>query len=93
MHNTHICAYPYTEMAQVGKNLPAVQETQVQILGQEAPLEDWKWQPAPVYLPGKSHGQKSLAGYSPSGCRKSAMTEHTWTCTCMQLYMYTHIYA
>ena len=24
-----------------------------------------KWQPTPVYLPGKSHGQRSLAGYSP----------------------------
>ena len=29
-----------------------------------------KWQPAPVFLPGKSHGQKSLVGYSPWG-RKS----------------------
>ena len=26
-----------------------------------------KWQPTPVFLPGKSHGQKSLAGYSPWG--------------------------
>ena len=24
-----------------------------------------KWQPAPVFLPGESHGQRSLAGYSP----------------------------
>ena len=24
----------------------------------------WKWQPTPVFLPGKSHGQRSLAGYS-----------------------------
>ena len=24
-----------------------------------------KWQPIPVYLPGESHGQRSLAGYSP----------------------------
>ena len=28
-----------------------------------------KWQPTPVFLPGKSHGQKSLVGYSPWGCR------------------------
>jgi len=27
-----------------------------------------KWQPAPVFLSGKSHGQKSLTGYSPWGC-------------------------
>jgi len=24
-----------------------------------------KWHPTPVFLPGKSHGQRSLAGYSP----------------------------
>ena len=28
-----------------------------------------KWQPTPVFLPGKSHGQRSLAGYSSRGCR------------------------
>ena len=27
------------------------------------------WQPTPVFLLGKFHGQKSLAGYSPWGCR------------------------
>ena len=27
-----------------------------------------KWQPTPLYLPGKFHGQRSLAGYSPWGC-------------------------
>ena len=26
-----------------------------------------KWQPTPVFLPGKSHGQRSLVGYSPGG--------------------------
>ena len=29
-----------------------------------------KWQPAPEFLPGKSHGQSSLAGYSPRGPQK-----------------------
>ena len=28
-----------------------------------------KWQPTPVFLPGKSHGQRSLASYSPCGCK------------------------
>ena len=28
-----------------------------------------KWQPTPVFLPGESHGPRSLAGYSPQGCR------------------------
>ena len=27
----------------------------------------WKWQPTPVFMPGKSHGPRSLVGYSPWG--------------------------
>ena len=34
-----------------------------------------KWQPAPVSLPGKFHGRRSLAGYSPWGHKESDMTE------------------
>ena len=30
-----------------------------------------KWQPTPVFLPGKLHGQRSLVGYSPWGCKES----------------------
>ena len=42
-----------------------------------------KWQPTPVFLPGESHGQTSLAGYSPWGHKESDTTEqimhtHTW---------------
>ena len=29
-----------------------------------------KWQPTPVFLPGKCHGQRGLAGYSPRGCKR-----------------------
>ena len=36
-------------------------------------------QPTPVFLPGKFHGHRSLAGYSPWGCKESDMTEHTRT--------------
>jgi len=37
----------------------------------------WKrsWQPIPVFLPGKSHGQRSLVGYSPWGCKEWDMTK------------------
>ena len=31
----------------------------------------WKWQSTPVFLPGKSHGQRSLVGYSPWGRKES----------------------
>ena len=34
-----------------------------------------KWQSTPVFLPGKSHGQRSLAVYSPQGYKESDMTE------------------
>ena len=34
-----------------------------------------KWQPTPVFMPGESHGQRSLAGYGPGGCKESDMTE------------------
>ena len=37
------------------------------------------WQHTPVFLPGESHGQRSLVGYSPWGRRESDMTEHTGT--------------
>ena len=40
-----------------------------------------KWQPALVFLPGKSHGHRSLMGYSPWGCREEDMTEWLSTCT------------
>ena len=35
------------------------------------------WQPTPVFLPGDSHGQRSLAGYSPGGHEESDTTEAT----------------
>ena len=34
-----------------------------------------KWQPTPVFLPGKSHGQRSVTGYSSWGRKEWAMTE------------------
>ena len=44
------------------KNLPAMQETWVQSLGWEDPLEK-EMQLTAVFLPGKPHGQRSLADY------------------------------
>ena len=56
------------------KNLPAMQETWFLSLGQNIP---WRreWQPAPVFLPGKSHRQRSLVEYSPWDHKESNMTE------------------
>ena len=36
-----------------------------------------KWQPTPVFLPGESHGQRSLVGCSPWGRTESDTTEAT----------------
>ena len=40
-----------------------------------------KWQPTPVFLPGKSHGPRSLVGYIVHGATESDTMEHTHTHT------------
>ena len=40
-----------------------------------SPEEGNGWLPTPVFLSGDFYGQRSLAGYSPSGCKESDMTE------------------
>ena len=35
-----------------------------------------KWQPTQVFLPGKSHGLRSLAGYTPWDPKESDKTDH-----------------
>ena len=65
------------------KSLPAMQETRVRSLGWRPGLDPWvgkiswrrKWQPAPVFLPEESHGQKSLVSPSPRTCSTSDTTE------------------
>ena len=61
-------------VAQSVKNLPAVQETRVRSLCLEDPRRR-KWQPTPIFLPGESHGWRSLVGYSPLRCKESDTTE------------------
>ena len=53
-----------------------MQETWVQPLGQEEPLEE-EMATTPVFLPDKFHGPRSLVNYSPQGRRESDTTEHT----------------
>jgi len=48
----------------------------VRSLSGEDPLKR-AWQPTTVFLPGDSHGQRSLAGYSPWGRKESDMTVAT----------------
>ena len=67
------------------KNLPAVQEMQETWFDPWVRKIPWrrKWQPTPVFLPGKSHGQRNLKGYSPWSRKESDTIEHA----------HTHIYA
>ena len=63
------------QVALAVKNLPA----------NAGDIKDWvgkicwrrAWQPTPIFLPGESHGQRSLAGYSPWGRKESDTTEAT----------------
>ena len=70
------------------KNPPAMQEMSVQSLGKKDSLEEG-WLLTPVFLSGEFHGQGSLEGYSPLGCKESGTTErteHAYTRVCKNLY-------
>ena len=56
-------------VAQMVKNPPVMQESWVQSLGREDALEK-EMATHSIFLPGKSHGQRNLAGYSPFCCRR-----------------------
>ena len=77
-------SHPLLLVTQTVKNLPAMQETWSQSLGQEDPLEKgmetalfllFPHTLTPVFLRGEFHGQKSLAGYSQRGHKELATTE------------------
>ena len=75
-------------LAQTVKNFPAMRETWVRSLSWEDPLEEGMATHSSILA--ESHGQRSLVGYSPHGCKKSDTTEwlstHTnklglWMCS------------
>ena len=53
-----------------------------------------KWQPTPVFLPGKFHGQRSLVGHSPWGRKSQTWISdfHSHTYTYPHTHTYTHTY-
>ena len=52
----------------------------------------WKktWQPTPVFLPGESHGQRSLVGYSAKGAKSRIQLK--WLSPPTYIFMHTHTY-
>ena len=73
--NNAICSNMGASLvAQMLKNLPAMLETQVWSQVRKIPWRR-KWQPTVAFLPGKFHGQRNLAGYSPWGHKELDTTE------------------
>ena len=70
----HFLGFPGSSVV---KNLPAnagdagsiLGSGRIQKISRKIPWRR-KWQPTPVFLTGKSHGQSSQAGYSPWGCKR-----------------------
>ena len=67
-------------VAHVVKNMPAMHRPGFDPWVGKIP---WRriWQPTPVFLPGESHGHRSLGGYSSWGCKESDTTE--WLTLCL----------
>ena len=64
-------------VTQTVKNSPLVQENWVRSLGWKIP---WRRKQLPILIfwPREFHGQRSLAGYSPWGCKELDVTEWLW---------------
>ena len=72
--------------AKISKLLAGIQEMWVRSLHQKDTLEEGMATPTPVFLPGEFHGQRSLVGCSPWGCKESDTTQVTeHPCTRSQL--------
>ena len=74
-------------VTQMVKNPPEILETRVPSLGGEDPREK-EMATHSIFLPGESHGQRSLVGYSPRGRKESDTTERlTSLHTCSYRYL------
>ena len=84
-------------MAQTVKNLPAIQETRIQSLGQEDPLKGGMATHSSI-LAWEIPCTESLAGYSPWSHKESDMTEqlsaytHKYIFVCVCVYIYIYIF-
>ena len=77
-----LCGHKFSTFlaAQMLRSLPAVQETHVWSWVGKIPWRR-KWQSTPGFFPGESHGQRSLAGYSPWGQKRVRHSLATTTAT------------
>ena len=86
VHNNKICVFRLIFLGGGdNKKLHNQREFPQWLSNKESPLPCWagmiprrrKWQPTPGFLPEEFRGQRSLAGYSPKGCKGSDTTEAT----------------
>ena len=85
LHLPQYVIYSASLVAQAVKRLSTMQETWVQSLGREDPLEkEMAIQSSTIAW--KIHGRRSLVGYSPWGRKESDMTEHTFTQYVIQVF-------
>ena len=77
-------------MAQTLKNPPAMQEVWVPSCVWKTPRRR-KWQPTPLFLPGESHGQRSLVGCQLWGLTESDTTEATAAAAAATLLNQKHV--
>ena len=73
-------------VAQMVKNSLAMRETWVQSLGWKDPLEEGHGNPLQSSCLENPHGQRSLAGYSPGGCKELDTTEQLSTAHLQALF-------
>ena len=85
--NYQIHTHTHTHTGFPNNSSSKVQETQFQSLDWEDPLEE-EMALTPIFLPGKSHRQRSLAGYSPWGHKELDTTE--WLSTTFLSLTHTH---
>ena len=69
----HLVFWGASLVAQMVKNLPAMQETRFDPWVGKIPLRK-EWLPTPIFLPGESHEQRRLEGYNPWSCKESDVT-------------------
>ena len=72
IHNIYVCIYIKHKYICV---FFVCVHTYIHIWERERERERRKWQPTPVFLPGRSHGPRNLADYSPWGHKK---LDHDW---------------
>jgi len=84
---SNYCYLWASPIAHLVNNPPAMQETQEMQVGSISKKIPWrrKWQSTPVFLPEKSHGQRSLVGFSPKGHKESLSTHTSLYCTLYSL--------